>query len=171
MLRKSDGTYTYFLPDIAYHREKAARGFDRAIDVWGADHHGYVPRMRAAMLALGHPDDFFDADLVQLVRVMRKGEEVRMSKRAGEFITLRELVDEMGVDAARYFFLMRRGDSPFAFDVDLATKQTEENPVFYVQMAHARMSGIFRVAARTPSRCRRAESIFVCSMLPRRSIS
>ncbi len=145
VLRKSDGTFTYFLPDIAYHQDKAARGFDRAIDVWGADHHGYVARMRAAMLALGHPPGFFDAIIVQLVTVLRHGEEVKMSKRAGEFITLRELVDEVGVDAARYFFLMRRGDSPFAFDVDLATKQTDENPVFYVQMAHARMSGIFRV--------------------------
>jgi arginyl-tRNA synthetase len=145
VLRKSDGTYTYFLPDIAYHEDKAARGFDRAIDVWGADHHGYVPRMRAAMLALGHPAGFFDAIIVQLVTVLRHGEEVKMSKRAGEFITLRELVDEVGVDAARYFFLMRRSESPFAFDVDLATRQTDENPVFYVQMAHARMAGIFRV--------------------------
>jgi len=145
VLRKSDGTYTYFLPDIAYHQDKAARGFDRSIDVWGADHHGYVPRMRAAMLALGHGDVFFAAIIVQLVTVLRGGEEVKMSKRAGDFITLRELVDEVGVDAARYFFLMRRSESPFAFDVDLATRQTDENPVFYVQMAHARMSGIFRV--------------------------
>jgi arginyl-tRNA synthetase len=145
VLRKSDGTFTYFLPDIAYHQDKAARGFDRSIDVWGADHHGYVPRMRAAMRALGHGEGFFDAIIVQLVTVLRHGEEVKMSKRAGEFITLRELVDEVGVDAARYFFLMRRSESPFAFDVDLATRQTDENPVFYVQMAHARMSGIFRV--------------------------
>jgi arginyl-tRNA synthetase len=132
------------LPDIAYHRDKAARGFDRAIDVWGADHHGYVPRMRAAMAALGHEEAFFRAVIVQLVTVLRHGEEVRMSKRAGEFVTLRELVDEVGVDAARYFFLMRRADTPFSFDIDLALKRTEENPVFYVQMAHARMSGIFR---------------------------
>ena len=151
VLRKSDGSFTYFLPDIAYHEDKAARGFDRAIDVWGADHHGYVPRMRAAMRALGHPADFFDAIIVQLVTVLRHGEEVKMSKRAGEFITLRELVDEVGVDAARYFFLMRRSESPFAFDVDLATKRTDENPVFYVQMAHARMSGIFRVGEIDPA--------------------
>ena len=144
VLRKSDGNFTYFTPDIAYHEDKAARGFDRAIDVWGADHHGYVPRMRAAMLALGHGEAFFEALIVQLVTVLRHGEEVKMSKRAGEFITLRELVDEVGVDAARYFFLMRKCDTPLAFDVDLATKRTEENPVFYVQMAHARMSGIFR---------------------------
>ncbi len=153
VLRKSDGTYTYFLPDIAYHRDKAARGFDRAIDVWGADHHGYVPRMRAAMAALGH-EGFFDAVIVQLVTVLKGGEEVKMSKRAGEFITLRELVDEVGVDAARYFFLMRRSESPFAFDVDLATRQTDENPVFYVQMAHARMSGIFRVGEVPPESVR-----------------
>ncbi len=150
VLRKSDGTYTYFLPDIAYHQDKAGRGFDRAIDVWGADHHGYVPRMRAAMQALGHGTGFFEALIVQLVTVLRGGEEVKMSKRSGEFITLRELVDEVGVDAARYFFLMRRADTPFAFDVDLALKRTDENPVFYVQMAHARMSGIFRVGGVDP---------------------
>ena len=150
VLRKSDGTYTYLLPDIAYHRHKHERGFVLAIDVWGADHHGYVARMRAAMLALGYPDDFFHAEIVQLVRVMRGGEEVRFSKRTGDFVALRDLFLETGVDAARYFFLMRRGDSQFVFDVDLAKSQTEENPVFYVQMAHARMSGIFRVAAREP---------------------
>ena len=150
VLRKSDGTYTYLLPDIAYHVFKRERGFDRVIDVWGADHHGYIPRMRAALLALGYPEDFFDVALVQLVKVVKGGEEVKMSKRAGDFVTLRDLVDMVGVDAARYFFLMRRGDSPFSFDVDLATRQTDENPVFYVQMAHARMSGIFRVAGVVP---------------------
>ena len=151
VLRKSDGTYTYLLPDIAYHRQKHERGFARAIDVLGADHHGYVGRMQAAMQALGYPKDFYHAVLVQLVRVMRDKEEVRFSKRSGEFVTLRDLFLETGVDAARYFFLMRRGDSQFVFDVDLAKSQTDENPVFYVQMAHARMSGIFRVAAREPS--------------------
>lgn len=150
VLRKSDGTFTYFVPDIAYHANKRARGFERAIDVWGADHHGYVARMQAAMRALGFPDEFFHAEMVQLVRVMRGGEEVRFSKRSGEFVTLRDLVGETGVDAARYFFLMRRGDAQFVFDIDLARSQTEENPVFYVQMAHARMSGIFRVAGRAP---------------------
>jgi arginyl-tRNA synthetase len=154
VLRKSDGSYTYFLPDIAYHLHKHQRGFRRAIDVWGADHHGYVARVRAALQALGLAPDFFHAELVQLVRVMRGGEEVRFSKRSGEFVTLRELFQETGVDAARYFFLMRRGDSQFVFDVDLAKSQTEENPVFYVQMAHARMSGIFRVAARSPDTVR-----------------
>lgn len=150
VLRKSDGSFTYLLPDIAYHEDKAARGFDRAIDVWGADHHGYVPRMRAAMMALGHGEHFFEALIVQLVSVLRHGEEVRMSKRAGDFVALRDLVEEVGVDAARYYFLMRRSDTPFAFDIDLATSQTDENPVFYVQMAHARMSGIFRVGGIEP---------------------
>ncbi|MDH3456888.1 MAG: arginine--tRNA ligase [Gemmatimonadota bacterium] len=150
VLRKSDGTYTYFLPDIAYHRTKLLRGFDVAIDVWGADHHGYVPRMRAALAALGAPAEFFDVVIVQLVRVMRHGEEVRFSKRAGEFVSLRDLYEETGVDAARYFFLMRRGDTQFVFDIDLATKQSEENPVYYVQYAHTRMAGIFRTAGVAP---------------------
>jgi arginyl-tRNA synthetase len=151
VLKKSDGTFTYLVPDVAYHRDKHERGFVKAIDVWGADHHGYIPRMRAALQALGYPDDFFHVEIVQLVRVMRGGEEVRFSKRSGEFVSLRDLFEETGVDAARYFFLMKRGDSQFVFDVDLAKSQTEENPVFYVQMAHARMSGIFRVAARDPA--------------------
>jgi arginyl-tRNA synthetase len=150
VLRKSDGTFTYFVPDIAYHRDKHERGFARAIDVWGADHHGYVPRMRAAMRALGYPDEFFHAEIVQLVRVVRGGEEVRVSKRTGEFVSLRDLFEETGADAARYFFLMRRADSQFIFDVDLAKSQTDENPVFYVQMAHARLSGIFRVKGVPP---------------------
>ncbi len=150
VLRKRDGTYTYLVPDVAYHRNKHERGFQRAIDVWGADHHGYVPRMRAALRALGYADDFLHVEIVQLVRVMRGGEEVRFSKRTGDFVSLRDLFEETGVDAARYFFLMRRGDAQFVFDVDLAKSQTEENPVFYVQMAHARMTGIFRVAARSP---------------------
>jgi arginyl-tRNA synthetase len=146
VLRKKDGSYTYFLPDIAYHRDKAARGFNRAIDVWGADHHGYVDRMTAAMRAIGLSENFFEAVLVQLVRVMRHGEEVRFSKRSGDFVTLRDLFEEAGVDAARYFFLMRRADAQFVFDLDLATKQSEENPVYYVQYAHTRMAGIFRKA-------------------------
>jgi arginyl-tRNA synthetase len=150
VLKKSDGTYTYLVPDIAYHRDKHERGFVKAIDVWGADHHGYIPRMGAALEALGYPKDFFHVEIVQLVRVMRGGEEVRFSKRSGEFVSLRDLFEETGVDAARYFFLMKRGDSQFVFDVDLAKSQTEENPVFYVQMAHARMCGIFRVASRDP---------------------
>ncbi len=150
VLRKSDGSLTYLAPDIAYHVDKHQRGFDRAIDVWGADHHGYIPRMRSVLLALGYPSDFFEVALVQLVKVVRSGEEVKMSKRSGEFVTLRDLCDEVGVDAARYFFLMRRGDAQFVFDVDLAKKQTDENPVFYVQMAHARLSGIFRTGQLDP---------------------
>jgi arginyl-tRNA synthetase len=150
VLRKSDGTYTYLVPDIAYHVDKFARGFDHLIDVWGADHHGYIPRMRAVLTALGHRPDQFEVPLIQLVKVVKGGEEMKMSKRAGNFVTLRDLLDEVGADAARYFFLMRRGDTPFVFDVDLATRQTDENPVFYLQMAHARMSGIFRVAGRNP---------------------
>ena len=150
VLRKSDGTLTYLTPDIAYHIDKHDRGFDRAIDVWGADHHGYIPRLRAALAALGYPPEFFDVELVQLVRVVRGGEEVRMSKRSGEFVTLRDLYEEVGVDAARYFFLARKGASPLDFDIDLAKKQSDENPIFYVQMAHARLSGIFRTAQRDP---------------------
>jgi arginyl-tRNA synthetase len=146
VLRKSDDSYTYFVPDIAYHVDKHERGFDAVIDVWGADHHGYVPRMRAAMAALGYPDDWFSVSIVQLVKVVRGGEEVKMSKRSGEFVTLRDLYEEVGVDAARYWFLMRRGDSHLVFDIELAKARTDENPVFYVQMAHARMCGILRNA-------------------------
>jgi arginyl-tRNA synthetase len=150
VLRKTDGSFTYLVPDIAYHIDKHDRGFDRAIDVWGADHHGYIPRMRAVLQALGYPPEFFDVALVQLVKVVRGGEEVKMSKRSGDFVTLRDLYEEVGVDAARFFFLMRKGASPLDFDLDLAKRQTDENPVFYVQMAHARLSGIFRTAERTP---------------------
>jgi arginyl-tRNA synthetase len=146
VLRKQDGSFTYFLPDLAYHRDKAERGFDLAIDVWGADHHGYVDRMTAGLKALGMQEGFFKAVLVQLVRVMRHGEEVRFSKRSGTFVALRDLFEETGVDAARYFFLMRRGDSQFVFDIDLATRQSDENPVYYVQYAHTRMAGILRTA-------------------------
>jgi arginyl-tRNA synthetase len=163
VLRKQDGSYTYLVPDIAYHVDKHERGFNLAIDVWGADHHGYIPRLRAVLKALGYPDDFFDVALVQLVKVMKGGEEVRMSKRAGEYVTLRDLIDEVGVDATRYFFLMRRGDTPFTFDIDLALTQTDENPVFYVQMAHARMSGLFRVAGVEPEA---VGSAFQLSALP-----
>ena len=150
VLRKSDGTFTYFLPDIAYHLTKADRGANIAIDVWGADHHGYVQRMSAAMAALGLSREFFRAVIVQLVRIKRQGEEVRFSKRSGQFVTLRDLFEQTGVDAARYFFLMRRGDSQFVFDIDLAVKQTEENPVYYVQYAHTRIAGILRNAGLAP---------------------
>jgi arginyl-tRNA synthetase len=145
VLRKSDGSFTYFTPDIAYHREKSRRGYDLAIDIWGADHHGYVPRMQAALSALGLPG-FLEVEIVQIVRILRGGEEVRLSKRAGNIITLRELFEETGVDVARYFFLMRRGDAQMVFDLDLALDQSEKNPVYKVQYAHARMMSIFRRA-------------------------
>ena len=150
VLVKSDGSYTYFLPDLAYHREKARRGFTHAINVWGADHHGYVPRIKAGLATLGHPD-FLDVEIVQMVRIMRGGAEMKMSKRSGEFITLRDLFEETGVDVARYFFLMRRGDAQMLFDLDLALDHSEKNPVFKVQYAHARMHSIFRKAGRNPS--------------------
>jgi len=146
------GEYTYFLPDVAYHVDKWQRGFTRAINVQGADHHSTVTRVRIGLQALemGIAAGYPEYVLHQMVTVMKGGAEVKISKRAGSYLTLRELVDEVGRDAVRYFFLMRHGDSHLVFDVDLAKSQTDENPVFYVQMAHARMSGIFRVAARAP---------------------
>jgi len=145
VLVKSDGTFTYFLPDLAYHRDKAMRGFQQVIDIWGADHHGYAPRMQAGLAALGY-NDFLDVEIVQMVRIMRAGAEMKMSKRSGEFITLRDLFEETGVDVARYFFLMRRGDAQMLFDLDLALDHSEKNPVFKVQYAHARMMSIFAKA-------------------------
>lgn len=146
VIQRSDGELTYFAADIGYHREKLSRGFDELIDVWGADHHGYVARVAAALRALGSEADRFRVLLVQLVRLTRGGEPVRMGKRSGEFVTLREVVDEVGADATRFFFLMRKGDSQLDFDLDLAVKQSSENPVFYVQYAHARICSIFRQA-------------------------
>ena len=141
------GEYTYFVPDVAYHLAKWERGFGRAINVQGADHHSTVTRVRIGLQALdaGVPAGYPDYVLHQMVTVMKGGEEMKVSKRAGSYVTVRDLVDEVGRDAVRYFFLMRKADSHLQFDVDLALKRTEENPVFYVQMAHARMSGIFRV--------------------------
>jgi arginyl-tRNA synthetase len=144
VLVKSDGSCTYFLPDIAYHRDKAQRGFDVAIDVWGADHHGYVPRMKAAMDALGLGRDFFEAVIVQLVRVERSGEEVKFSKRAGEFVTLTDLMEEVGTDVTRYFFLERGPQQQMVFDLDLAKERSEKNPVYKVQYAHARLRSVYR---------------------------
>src|SRR2546422_830816 len=156
VMRKSaekGGEYTYFVPDVAYHVTKWERGFTRAINVQGADHHSTVTRVRIGLQALemGIPAGYPEYVLHQMVTVLKQGEEVKISKRAGSYVTVRDLVDEVGRDAVRYFFLMRRSDSHFVFDIDLAKSQTEENPVFYVQMAHARMSGIFRVAARDPA--------------------
>ncbi len=150
VLVKQDGTYTYLVPDIAYHREKARRGYDLAINVWGADHHGYVPRMQAALAALGL-EDFLVVEIVQMVRILRGGQEAKLSKRAGDFITLRELFEETGTDVARYFFLMRRGDTQMLFDLDLALDHSEKNPVFKVQYAHARMMSIFRKGGVEPA--------------------
>jgi arginyl-tRNA synthetase len=147
VMRKSDGTYTYFLPDIAYHVTKWKRGFRRAIDVQGADHHSTVTRVRAGLQALdmGVSEKYPEYVLHQMVTVMKHGEEVKISKRAGSYVTVRDLVNEVGRDAVRYFFLMRKSDSQLIFNVDLAASHSEENPVYYIQMAHARMCGIFRV--------------------------
>ncbi len=147
VMRKSDGTYTYFVPDVAYHVTKWERGFARAINVQGADHHSTVTRVRVGLQALdaGIPPGYPDYVLHQMVTVMRGGEEVKISKRAGSYVTVRDLIDEVGRDAVRYFFLMRKGDSQLVFDVDVARSQSDENPVYYIQMAHARVSGIFRV--------------------------
>ena len=142
VLIKSDGSYTYFLPDLAYHLDKAERGFDLAIDVWGADHQGHEKRMLAALQGLGHPD-LLEVLILQLVTVMRGGEEARMSKRAGRFVTLADLVSETGPDVARYFFLMRRAEVHLNFDLDLALDTSEANPVYKVQYAHARMCSVF----------------------------
>jgi arginyl-tRNA synthetase len=141
------GEPTYFVPDVAYHVTKWKRGFRRAINVQGSDHHSTVTRVRAGLQALeiGIPPGYPEYVLHQMVTVMKGGEEVKISKRAGSYVTLRDLIDEVGRDAVRWFFLMRKGDSQLDFDVDLARSQSEENPVYYVQMAHARMCGIFRV--------------------------
>jgi arginyl-tRNA synthetase len=156
VMRKSaekGGTYTYFVPDVAYHVTKWERGFTRAINVQGSDHHSTVTRVRAGLQALGMgiPHGYPEYVLHQMVTVMKSGEEMKISKRAGSYVTVRDLIDEVGRDAVRYFFLMRKGDSQLSFDVDLARSQSEENPVYYIQMAHARLSGIFRVGEIDPA--------------------
>ena len=143
---RSNGTPTYFAADLAYHRNKFARGFDRVINIWGADHHGHVARLHMGLQALGFNPDRTQIILMQLVRLYQGGEILRMSKRTGQYITLNELIDEVGTDAARYFFLMRSADSHLDFDLDLAKSQTNENPVYYVQYAHARVCSIIRQA-------------------------
>jgi len=142
VLIKQDGTYTYLTPDIAYHQNKFERGFDKVINVWGADHHGYVSRMNAAIQALGYPVEKFSVNIIQMVNLFENGERIRMSKRTGKAVALRELMDEVGVDAVRYFFSMRSNDSQLDFDLDLARSESNENPVFYVQYAHARIATI-----------------------------
>lgn len=148
VLVRGTGQPTYFASDIAYHRDKfVARGFDEVIDVWGADHQGHVPRMRAMMEALGLDPARLTILICQLVTLKRGGETVRASKRTGELITLRELVEEVGADACRYFFLARTAESQLEFDLELAKRQSADNPVYYVQYAHARIAGILRQAA------------------------
>ncbi len=142
VVKKSDGTYTYLTPDIAYHRDKFARGFDKLIDMWGPDHHGYIPRMKAAIQALGHEKDALSVIIIQLATLFRDGKPVSMSTRQGEFVTLRELLDEVGKDAGRFFFCMRKSDSHLDFDLEVAKKQSSQNPVYYVQYAHARICSI-----------------------------
>ena len=145
-LKKSDGTYTYFASDIAYHVDKIARGFRTLIDVWGADHGGYIKRMQAAVAALSDGKAELDVKLVQLVKLLRAGEPVKMSKRAGEFVTLREVVDEVGPDAVRFMMLFRKNDAVLDFDLAKVIEQSRDNPVFYVQYGHARGHSVFRNA-------------------------
>ncbi len=146
VIRKKDGQFTYFASDVSYHLEKHKRGFTKAIDIWGADHHGYIPRMKAALLSHGIPQDWLSVMLIQLVKLWKGGQEIKMSKRAGSFVTLQELLDEVGVDAARFVFLTKSHDSPLDFDIDLVKRQNSDNPVYYVQYAHARICSIFRKA-------------------------
>ena len=150
VLVKGDGTYTYVLTDIAYHRDKWTRRFRTAVNVWGADHAGYGPRLRAGLVALGLPEDFLDVELVRLVKLVHEGRQVKVSKRAGTFVTFDELLDEVGVDVARYFYVRSSHKTEMNFDLDLAIRQSEENPVFYVQYAHARISSIFERAGKSP---------------------
>lgn len=146
VLVKNDGTYTYLTPDIAYHRDKYNRGYDRMINIWGADHHGYIPRMKAAMQAIGNDPDKLTVLIAQMVSLFQNGEKVKMSKRTGKAVTMEDLMEEVGIDAIRYFFTMRSMDSHLDFDMDLAISTSNENPVFYVQYAHARICSIYRQA-------------------------
>ncbi|MDF2668375.1 MAG: argS1 [Paenibacillus sp.] len=146
VLIKNDGSYTYLTPDMAYHRTKFERGFDELINIWGADHHGYIPRVKAAMAALGFDPAKLTVLIAQMVSLFQNGEKVKMSKRTGKAVTMEDLMDEVGVDPIRYFFTMRSTDSHLDFDMDLAISKSNENPVFYVQYAHARICSIFRQA-------------------------
>ena len=149
VLKKQSGEYTYLAPDIAYHQSKFERGFQKLVNLWGPDHHGYVPRLKAACEALGYSAKQISILIVQLTTLYRSGEPVRMSTRAGEFVTLRELMDEVGIDAARFFFLMRKTESHLDFDLELAKQKSEENPVYYLQYAYARISSILVYAERS----------------------
>jgi len=147
VIRKSDGQYTYFASDICYHLEKWMRGFSRAVNIWGADHHGYVQRVKAALKTNGLSEDWLSVLLIQLVKLWKGDQEIKMSKRAGQYVTLKELMEEVGVDAVRFVFLTKNHDSPLDFDIDLVKKQDSDNPVYYVQYAHARICSIFRKGA------------------------
>ncbi|MCM3618027.1 arginine--tRNA ligase [Sutcliffiella horikoshii] len=144
VLIKNDGSYTYLTPDIAYHQDKLKRGHDKLINIWGADHHGYIPRMKAAIEALGYGKDALEVEIIQLVHLFQNGEKMKMSKRTGKAVTMRDLMEEVGLDAVRYFFAMRSGDTHLDFDMDLAVSQSNENPVFYAQYAHARICSMLR---------------------------
>jgi arginyl-tRNA synthetase len=150
VLVKSDESYTYMAPDLAYHRDKWNRGFRKAVDVLGADHAGYPPRIRAGLVALGVPRDFLEVEIMRLVKLIRGGEQVKFSKRAGNIVTFDELLDEVGDDVARYFYVRSSHKTEMNFDLDLAIRHSEENPVFYVQYAHARISSIFERAGMSP---------------------
>ncbi|MFB1049669.1 arginine--tRNA ligase [Paraliobacillus sp. JSM ZJ581] len=147
VLIKNDGSYTYLTPDIAYHKNKLDRGFETLINIWGADHHGYIPRMCAAIQALGYKADTLEVEIIQMVNLFENGEKVKMSKRTGKAVTLRELMEEVGIDAMRYFFVMRSSDAHLDFDMDLAKSESNDNPVYYVQYAHARICTMLRQAA------------------------
>ncbi len=155
VLKKSDGYYTYLTPDIANHLYKFERGYKKLVNIWGADHHGYIPRMKAAIEAMGYPKDSLEVDIVQMVRLVEDGKEVKMSKRTGNAVTIRELCEDIGVDAARYFFLSKALDTHMDFDLGLARKKTNENPVFYAQYAHARIASILRQADVKAEKCAR----------------
>lgn len=144
VLRKSDGTYTYLMPDIAYHYDKVERNFDKLINIFGADHHGYIQRLKGSLGALGKDPEMLEIKIMQMVRLIENGQEVKMSKRTGKAVTLRELIDTIGVDACRYFLTMRSSDSHLDFDMDLAKSESSDNPVYYAQYAHARICSILR---------------------------
>jgi arginyl-tRNA synthetase len=144
---RANGQQTYFSPDIAYHLDKRARGFEKLIDVWGADHHGYIARMRGALMALGESADCLEVCLIQFVSLFRGGEKVAMGKRDGQFVTLRQLREEVGNDACRLFYLMRSHDQPLDFDLELAKSRSNDNPVYYIQYAHARVASVMKQLA------------------------
>ena len=144
VLIKSDGSYTYIVPDIAYHLDKKARGFDVLVNLWGADHHGYIPRLQAAMLCLGYAQDSVQVDIIQMARMIKDGQEFKLSKRTGKAVALKDLIDEAGVDALRYYFVSKAGDSHMELDLDMASSKSHDNRVYYAQYAHARMCSILR---------------------------